>query len=465
MGIFFLSGLVSIPGYMQGSGNMNKSLVLLGLMALAIFAVLKAVIDAERAKEEKKEALALSNSKSRFLASMSHEIRTPINTVLGMNEMIERECTDENILAYADNIGTAGRMLLSLINDILDFSKIESGKMELTETPYQTASVINDCVTLLKKRADEKGLKMILSCDSSLPSALVGDDVRITQIITNNLTNAVKYTEKGSVTLTVTGHALVPERGQSMPPEKERFPASEKGQGEKDFLLVISVRDTGIGIKEEAMGDLFTDFSRMDQTRNRHIEGTGLGLAITKLLVEAMGGKISVQSVYGEGSLFTVEIPQKISDARPMGKFEENNNSAAQTDKKKYEPSFTAPDARILVVDDNRMNRMVFKALLKQTAIKIDQAADGLEALALTREQKYDMIFMDHMMPAPDGIETLKMLRAEEGNPNRDTCTIALTANAIAGIDRMYRTKPVVPVKLERMIIAHLPKELVTKKE
>lgn len=453
MGIFFLTGLVSIPGFLQGSGNMNKNLILLGLLALAIVAVLRAVLDAEKAKEEKKEALALSDSKSRFLASMSHEIRTPINTVLGMNEMIERECADENILKYSENIDTAGRMLLSIINDILDFSKIESGKMELTEVTYQTASVINDCVTLLKKRADAKGLTMILSCDRNLPAALIGDDVRVKQIITNILTNAVKYTEKGSVTLTVNGVKI-----------------SNDNNG-KDFLLRVSVKDTGIGIKKEAMKDLFSDFSRVDQTKNRHIEGTGLGLAITKLLTDAMGGSIHVESVYGEGSEFSVEIPQKIVDEKPMGDLQANIASA-QTEKKKYEPEFRAPKAHVLVVDDNKMNRLVFTSLLKQTQMKIDQAAGGMEALEMTRKQKYDIIFMDHMMPEIDGIETLQRLRAEENNPNRNTCSIALTANAIAGIDRMYRdagfqdylAKPVQPEKLERMVIAHLPQDMVEKR-
>lgn len=453
MGIFFLTGLASIPGFLQGSGNMNKNKILLGLLALAIVAVLRAVLDAEKAKQEKKEALALSDSKSRFLASMSHEIRTPINTVLGMNEMIERECTDEGILKYSENIDTAGRMLLSIINDILDFSKIESGKMELTLVTYQTASVINDCVTLLKKRADSKGLQMILSCDSGLPSALIGDDVRVKQIITNILTNAVKYTEKGSVTLTVGGSK------------------TEHDNNGKDFLLRVSVKDTGIGIKKEAMKDLFSDFSRVDQTKNRHIEGTGLGLAITKLLVNAMGGSIHVESVYGEGSEFSVEIPQRIADEKPMGDLQANIASA-QTEKKKYQPEFRAPQAHVLVVDDNKMNRLVFTSLLKQTEMKIDQAAGGMEALEMTRKQKYDLIFMDHMMPEMDGIETLQHLRAEENNPNRNTCSIALTANAIAGIDRMYRdvgfqdylAKPVQPEKLERMVIAHLPQEMVEKK-
>ena len=456
LGVFFVTSLFSLPSALQGSGNMNETGVLLGLMALSVIAILKAVMDAEKAKEEKKEALALSDSKSRFLASMSHEIRTPINTVLGMNEMIERECTDDKILSYADNIGTAGRMLLSIINDILDFSKIESGKMELSIISYQTASVINDCVTLLKKRADEKGLRMILSCDKALPSALFGDDVRVKQIITNILTNAVKYTEKGSVTLTVAG---------------EIIPVEEQKDGQ-DYLLRVSVRDTGIVIKAEAMDDLFTDFSRMDQTKNRHIEGTGLGLSITKLLLEVMGGSIHVQSVYGEGSEFSVEIPQKISDERPMGDLEKQSTSV-QAEKKKYEPSFTAPEAHILVVDDNKMNRVVFTGLLKQTEMKIDQAAGGMEALEMTRKQKYNIIFMDHMMPELDGIETLKRIRAEETNPNRQTATIALTANAIAGIDRMYRdsgfqdylAKPVQPVKLERMIINYLPKDLVKKRD
>ncbi len=300
---------------------------------------------------------------------------------------------------------------------------------------------------LLAERARTKGLTLTLDCDPDLPSVLSGDDVRLKQIMTNLLTNGVKYTEKGSVTLSVHG---------------------EKSGNGKTLILKVAVKDTGIGIREENIDKLFMDFSRMDQVKNRHIEGTGLGLAITKLLVEAMGGQIHVESVYGKGSTFSVEIPQGIADPTPMGNLSQNTAAHSEA-RKTYHEKFTAPNARLLVVDDNRMNLVVFVSLLKKTGMRIDQATGGEQALELTRKQKYDSIFMDHMMPAPDGIETLHMLRGEEGNPNKDTVTIALTANAIAGIDRMYLSagfqdylsKPVEPQKLERMIMRHLPSELI----
>lgn len=453
--LFMLFAIFEIIFAMQADNSLDKFLLLIGVMILLIFAAMGTVTDFLKAREEKQEAINLSNSKTRFLASMSHEIRTPINTILGMNEMIERECDDKNILGYADNIGNAGRMLLSIINDILDFSKIESGKMELSLVKYQTASLINDCVALLKEKAESKNLKMVVSCSRDIPSAFFGDDVRLKQIITNILTNAVKYTHKGSVTLTVTGEKIIP---------------SDK-TSDKDYMLHISVKDTGIGIKEESLDKIFMDFSRTDNIKNRHIEGTGLGLAITKLLTEAMGGDISVKSEYGKGSEFIVNIPQHIEDESPMGDLEKNINS--DTAKNKYQVMFTAPNANVLVVDDNKMNLMVFVALLKKTSMKIDKATGGLSALELSRAKKYDIIFMDHMMPDMDGMETLKAIRSEEDNPNKDTCIIALTANAIAGIDKVYLeagfqdylAKPVDPKKLERMVMKHLDKDLVVVNE
>jgi signal transduction histidine kinase/ActR/RegA family two-component response regulator len=466
---FMVSAAIELVFAMQAVNSQDKIFILTGSLLLLAFAVLKAVLYSVKVRAEKREALALADSKSRFLASMSHEIRTPINTVLGMNEMIERECTDKTILEYSDNIGTAGRMLLSIINDILDYSKIESGKMELTPVEYKTDSLIHDCLTLIQERADKKGLKLIVNCDADLPSKLSGDDVRIRQIITNLLTNAVKYTETGSVTLTVEGERTADELTLN---DRDLKLADGVPLNDKDLKLCIKVKDTGIGIKTENIDKLFTDFSRIDNVNNRNIEGTGLGLAITKLLVEAMDGHIEVSSVYGEGSEFSVTIPQKIVDASPVGSL-----TKAPADqpakKKKYQVSFRAPDAHILVVDDNKMNLMVFVQLLKQTGMHIDKASGGHEAIDLTRKQKYDIIFMDHMMPDIDGIETLKIIREEEDNPNKDTCIIALTANAIVGIEKKYLNagfqaylaKPVQPALLEKMVTDHLPDRLFTRNE
>lgn len=448
--LFLTFGVLELLVSLRASSLMSKELILIGSFFFMMSAVMKAVSDADKYREERQEALTLSNSKTRFLASMSHEIRTPINTVLGMNEMIERECKDPNILNYADNIRNASQMLLSLVNDILDFSKIESGRIELAEVNYRITPLLHDVVSLLQERAAQKGLKLVLECDPDLPSAFLGDDVRIRQIITNLLTNAVKYTLKGSVTLSVSGEKTAP---------------ADQRNG-RDYRLRIKVTDTGIGMKEETLDKIFLDFSRADDVRNRHIEGTGLELAITKLLVEAMEGTIQVKSVYQKGSEFVVSLPQTVTDPKPVGRTEEKTDQAKM--KPGYQVSFTAPSAKVLVVDDNRMNRMVFTALLKKTKMQIDQASGGREALELCRKKKYDVIFMDHMMPDLDGIETLKILRSEQDNPNRQTSAVALTANAIAGIDRQYLeagfqdylAKPVQPAKLEKVVLQHLPEGL-----
>ncbi len=391
-------------------------------------------------------AVAASEAKSSFLSNMSHEIRTPINAILGMNEMILRESDDSEIIAYAESIKTAGNTLLGIINDILDFSKIEAGKIEIIPAEYDLSSLINDLVNMIQIRADEKGLALSLDFDKNLPKILYGDEVRIKQVITNILTNAVKYTEKGSVTFSI----------------KFKRAADDA----ENIILLVSIKDTGIGIKPEDIKKLFAEFERIEEGRNRNVEGTGLGMPITKNLLYLMNSSLKVESIYGLGSKFSFELKQKVIQWEPLGDYEAAYKAGLKK-KKKYKEKFTAPAAKVLVVDDNSMNLMVFKSLLKKTQIQIDAASSGDEGIILTQKNKYDIIFLDHMMPDKDGIETLQELRAQKKNLNRNTFAVCLTANAVSGAREKYiaagfdnyLTKPINPNKLEEMLLEYLPKE------
>ncbi|MBQ6576000.1 MAG: response regulator [Lachnospiraceae bacterium] len=393
-----------------------------------------------------------SAAKSTFLANMSHEIRTPINAVLGMDEMILRECNDKQILEYANDIDSAGHQLLSLVNDILDFSKIESGKMELHPVEYELFSVMNDCYNMIFMRAKRKELHFSIRNNPEIPAFLFGDEVRIRQIIMNLLTNAVKYTKDGSVTLNF----------------------DYKKTDEENIDLIISVTDTGIGISEENKKYLFDSFKRIDERANRNIEGTGLGLSITKKFTEMMGGSIGVESVLYEGSTFTVTIPQKVADFSSVGHFDDRlnhrNDKLVKEEKESgagKNDSFIAPHARILVVDDVKMNLNVVRLLLKNTQIQIDLAASGDECLKYTLLKRYDLILMDHMMPIMDGIEALHRIREQADGLNVDTPVVALTANALVGAQEMYLeegfvayiSKPVKSVDLEECLVRLLPKD------
>lgn len=405
---------------------------------------------ADSAERLAKIADSANEAKSKFLANMSHEIRTPINAVLGMDEMILRECDDKEILTYAENIKVAGGTLLGLINDILDFSKIEAGKIEIIPVDYDLSSVINDLVNMIATRADEKGLELKLEIDKDIPKFLNGDEIRIKQVITNILTNAVKYTEKGSVTFGI---------------------KYEKSENEADcVLLKVSVKDTGIGIKEEDLKKLFSEFERIEEERNRNIEGTGLGMSITRRLLEMMGSSLQVDSVYGEGSNCHFDIKQKVIGWDAVGDYEASYREHISKHKK-YKESFTAPDAHILVVDDNPMNLVVFQSLIKQTQIRIDCAENADQGIRLSHDAVYDVIFLDHLMPGKDGIEALHQIKSEPSNPNLHTPYICLTANAVSGAREQYLaegfddylTKPIDPERLEEMLVRLLPEEKVEK--
>ena len=429
--------------------NIMIFIVTASLLTLFLFVSIYLFLINEKAKQSeefrraKLEAEQANSAKSAFLANMSHEIRTPINAVIGMNEMILRESKEVNIIKYAQNAAAASEALLSLINDILDFSKIESGKMELVEETYRVDDLIKNLFNMIQPRAEKKNLKFELNVDENIPNELLGDGVRIRQVVVNILTNAVKYTQVGSIKFNVT-HKMISEEWTQ---------------------LIFSVKDTGIGIKPEDKDKLFKDFERFDNKRNKNIEGTGLGLAITFKLMQMMGGQIEVESVYGEGSTFTVMIPQKIMSEKIIGNFAEKLSSTKT--QKVYKVSFIAPEAKILVVDDNEMNLLVATSLLKSTQIQVDTAMSGMSALKKLEEKKYDIIFLDQMMPSLDGIQTLKLAKEMPDNKSIDSPVIALTANAISGAREMflkegftdYLSKPIDSRQFEEMLIEYLPIE------
>lgn len=397
-------------------------------------------------EKQKEEIEQIARSKDAFFANMSHEIRTPINTIIGLNEMILREDISDEIAENAINIQNASKMLLTIINDILDLSKLESGKLEILPRQYEISSMFSDLVNLIWIRAHQKELEFKMDIDPELPSMLYGDEVRIKQVVSNMLTNAVKYTDAGSVTLTAKSERVAPDV----------------------ILLRISVEDTGQGIRKDSLEDLFSSFKRVDEKENRNIEGTGLGLTISKQLMEMMGGTISVDSVYHKGSIFTIELKQRIVNSRPIGVI----NFAAQkqmSQRERYKQSFIAPDARILVVDDNAMNLMVAVKLLRDTRVQVDTAESGKECLKKTGETFYHAILMDHMMPDMDGEATMKAIRNQTRGFCQKTPVIALTANVMSHAEQVYQNmgfdgylaKPINAALLEASLLKYLPQELI----
>lgn len=424
-------------------GIIFVSLIVAGIVNSLITEQNHRLLDALRKeKRSQQEAEAANMAKSSFLANMSHEIRTPINAILGMNEMILREEKDPAIRGYAGNIQASGNSLLSIVSDVLDISKIESGKLEIIPVDYEVNSLISDCCNMAAGRAKAKELELLVECADNVPMKLCGDETHIRQIIMILLTNAVKYTEKGTVKLIVSGSF-----------------------NDGGFVLKVDVSDTGIGIAEENLPQLFTQFQRFDLQRNRNIEGTGLGLSIVKRLCDLMSGTITARSVLGSGSTFTVELPQKVVDSTPCGGVNLNYSAGAEHE---YHHSFEAPEAKILAVDDLPVNLLVIANLLKETRIKIDTAGSGRECLDKCSQQKYDLILMDHMMPEMDGVQTFEKLHGDKSSPNFETPVIMLTANALAGMREQYMdvgfadyvSKPVRGAKLEEAIRRNLPESL-----
>lgn len=395
--------------------------------------------------KQQEELEKMSDSKNSFFASMSHEIRTPINTIIGLNEMILRESKEDKTRSYALNIQNASKMLLNLVNDILDLSQIEMKKMEIIPMEYRTEELFENLINMIQIRLKEKKLEFQVDIDENLPSVLYGDIKRISQVLLNLLTNAAKYTERGSVTLAA--HV-------------------ESVNGDL-ICLKISVSDTGIGIRKENLQYLYDAFRRADVKRNLKIEGSGLGLSITKQLVDLMDGEITVDSIYTKGSVFTVLLPQQIIDKTPIGNitFLSRSRLAAGT----YEKSFEAPEARILIVDDNSMNTMVECELLKPTKVQIDTAQSGKECLEMTKRKYYHVILLDYMMPEMDGVETLRQLRKQENGLCRDSAIIVLSASSVteAGQDLLdesfdgYLEKPIQGAALEREILKFIPDDIV----
>ncbi len=415
------------------------------------------ITDTRVAEEEKERAqnlaLALEEAehanyaKSAFLSNMSHEIRTPITAILGMNEMIQREAEDSAILEYSENIRKAGVSLLGIISDILDFSKIETGRMELSSEEYSLSSLVVDLYNLIRFRTEAKGLDLSFVIDPDIPHLLLGDEVKVKQVITNLLTNAAKYTEKGRVVLEIK--------------------CAKKT--EKEVTLDVSVTDTGIGIRKVDMERLFEPFDRLDLKKTRSIEGSGLGLAITRQLLMLMDSRLEVESRYEEGSRFFFTIRQQIADPVPVGKLDLESMIHESAETGKRHGLFTAPGMKLLVVDDTPMNLQVLAGLLKRTHMHIDVATSGAECIEKFAKEHYDMVFLDYRMPQMNGIETLEELKKNYPEKFEKTPVISLTASAVSGDkEKMlkagftdYLSKPVNIEQMERMMIKYLPEDSV----
>ncbi len=366
-------------------------------------------------KRVRQQAEKANIAKSEFLANMSHEIRTPMNAIIGLNEIIMEECRDTPIYTHAKDVQSAARNLLAIINDILDLSKVEAGKMELVYSDYHLKTVVDEVVGMMDMAASKRGLILKYECDSALPCRYHGDEGRIKQILINILNNAIKFTKEGYVRASVTG---------------------APGANEEELLLTFQVEDTGCGIREADLDKIFEDFRQVDAKRNRSVEGTGLGLAIVKHLVELMSGTIQVDSVYGKGTVFSITIPQKIVDRRSIAQVPEIPPAEQE-----HGEQFTAPDVKVLVVDDNVINRKVARGLLKDYAFKLSEAESGPEAIEMVGKNRYDIIFMDHMMPMMDGIEAAEIIRRDCGENGAAPVIIALTANAMEGMREMFLSR------------------------
>lgn len=456
------TALVSIVGYWEGliypaSMLFGYGLVVFGLCMLlwtvqsnSEFRKMREEADLVLMQRDKQEAEDASEQKSRFLSHMSHEIRTPLNAVIGMNELIMHETDIEQIRRYSVNIQSASSSLLALINDVLDFSKIETGKMDIINSDYSLSSALNDVVLMTQVRAADKGLELRLDIDKEMPDILRGDEVRIKQIILNLMTNAVKYTEKGWIELSVNTSYL-----------------SQYLDERDDVSLNVRVSDSGIGIRDEERSKLFTEFERLDREKNRSIEGTGLGLSITSQLIKLMGGKIEVESKYGKGTSFMVSIPQKVVSHEPIGDYKKRferlcNEKEEETLESLENMRFNGKS--VFVVDDNDMNLEVIASILEMLEITVGRATNGREALEALRTEKYDLILTDDMMPEMSGTELMEHLKNEEAGINYPTPIVVLTANAVVGVREEYikkgfddyMTKPLDVDVLQKILVRYL---------
>ena len=392
------------------------SLLLVVLLLCALFTFVTEVYRAENriVRRQKKEIEELNGAQKRFFSSMSHEIRTPVNAIIGLNEMTMREDVSEEVLENARNIEAAGKLLLHTVNEILDMSRLETGSVKLVPEDYGVSALLSDIVSMSWSPAQEKGLEFSIRVDPAFPKTLRGDEVRIKQILLNLVNNAVKYTREGCVALSISG----------------------RREGEDMYRCVFEVRDTGIGIRQENIPRLFSAFQRLDEQQTNTIEGTGLGLSIVRQLLDLMGGTVAVESEYGRGSLFRVEIPQQLVDASPVGEVELRQPGAAPA---KAADAAEIPAGRVLAVDDTPMNLMVVKKLLRDTKLTVDTASCGAEALEKTLTTRYDVILMDHQMPGMDGIECLRRMREQEGGLCRDARAVCLTANVGEEMEALCR--------------------------
>lgn len=393
-------------------------------------------------KEANEKAEAARKAKTIFLASVTHEFRTPINAVLGLNNIILSNTKEEDTRKHSVDIQNAGNSLLALVNDLLDVSKIENGKMNIINDNYDVASLLNDCYNMVAFRSIDKGLKFTVINDENFPAKLYGDEIRIRQVLVNILTNAFKYTDTGSIVMSV----------------------SYENIDAENITAIFSVKDTGKGISEEGLKHLFSDFTRVDEKRNKNIEGTGLGLSIVKQLTELMHGEIEVKSKLDVGTEFIVRIPNKVVSREPLGNFEKNlskfNQQAAVSSNRLINMSGNA-----LLVDDVATNRKVFALLLGNTNLSLDQADCGDHAIKLSKEKKYDVIFMDYMMPGKDGIDTFREIKSDENNPNKNTPIVMLTANTLEDDIKLFReegfsgylSKPIVRDELEDTLLSLIP--------
>lgn len=425
------------------------SVLAVGLLSGVIYKFQMVMYEQEReiVQKQNEELEQISQNRNRFFANMSHEIRTPINSIIGWNEMILRQDPDGEIKEYAENLQSASQTLLNMVNDFLDLSQMELKKMEIVPVQYQLKSLIEDLVNMIEIRAKEKKLSFVVDIDEKLPTALRGDAMRLKQVILNLLVNAVKYTGKGSVTLAVT---------------QEETLSSGK------VKLKFSVVDTGIGIRKEDLGLLYDVFQRVDSQHHLRVEGNGLGLSIAKQLLDLMGGEIMVDSIYTKGSVFTVILEQEIVNPEPIGTL---NFLTPKLSRQRdyYKQSFEAPEARVLVVDDNSMNARIVLNLLKLTKVQIDIAGSGSECLKKTREKYYHVILMDYMMPGMSGVEALKAVRKQENGLCRDTPVIVLTANSLTEAQHIceenrfdaFLEKPIVSQRLEEEVLRFLPEEII----